>query len=72
MAKCSVMSRVDELERAVRKMPPEDLRQFREWFLEFDAELWERQLKRDIAAGRLDRFVEEARTEHREGRTRPL
>jgi hypothetical protein len=66
------MSKADELERAVRDLPPEDLRQFRDWFREFDSELWERQLGRDIAAGRLDGLVDEARTEHREGRTRPL
>ncbi len=66
------MTRVAELERAVRDLSPEDLRRFREWFVEFDAELWERQLERDIDAGRLDSLSEEARTEHREGRTRPL
>ena len=66
------MSRVDELEQAVRELSSQDLRQFREWFVEFDAELWDRQLERDVAAGRLDRLVNEARAEHREGRSRPL
>ena len=66
------MGRVTELERAVRDLSLEDLRRFREWFVEFDTELWERQLERDIDAGRLDRLSQEARTEHREGRTRPL
>ena len=66
------MGRVDELEQVVRELSPEDLRQFREWFVDFDAELWDRQLERDVTAGQLDRLVEEARTEHREGRTRPL
>jgi hypothetical protein len=67
-----LMSKVDELEQAVRELSPEDLSKFREWFVEFDSELWERQLERDVAAGRLDGLVEEARNEHREGRTRPL
>ncbi len=66
------MSRVDELERAVRDLPPEDLRQFREWFFEFDAELWDRQIERDVAAGKLEALVEEAKAEHREGGTQPL
>ncbi len=66
------MSSVDELERAVRELSAEDLAQFREWFVEFDAELWDRALERDIAAGRLDPLVQEARTELREGRTRAL
>lgn len=66
------MSSVEEIERAVSGLPPEDLRRFREWFAEFDAELWDRQIGGDLQAGRLDALVEEARTEHRSGRTRPL
>ena len=66
------MTRVDELEQAVRKLDPEDLTRFREWFIEFDAELWDRQLERDEAAGKLDALVAEARLEHGRGRTRPL
>jgi len=66
------MSSVEEIERAVSELPPEDLRRFREWFAEFDAELWDRQIEHDLKAGRLDALVEEARTEHRTDRTRPL
>jgi len=63
---------VEELERAVSELPPEELRRFREWFAEFEAERWDRQIERDLRAGRLDSLVEEARAEHRSGRTRPL
>ena len=66
------MSRVEELEKAVRELSPDDLRQFREWFFEFDAEFWDRQLERDAADGKLDSLIKEARAEHREGGTRPL
>lgn len=66
------MSRVEEVERAVRDLSPQDLRQFREWFQRFEDELWDRQIERDAAGGRLDALGEEALTELREGRTRPL
>ena len=66
------MSRLEELERAVRDLPAEDLRAFREWFFEFDGKLWDRQIERDAAEGRLDPLIEEALAEHRAGRTRPL
>lgn len=66
------MSRVEEIERAVRQLPPQDLREFREWFQRFEDELWDRQIERDVAAGRLDTLGEEALAELREGRTRPL
>jgi hypothetical protein len=66
------MSSVEEIERAVSDLASEDLRRFREWFAEFDAEIWDRQVERDVAAGRLDSLIAEARAEHRSGRTRPL
>jgi hypothetical protein len=66
------MTRVDELEQAVRKLDPEDLLRFRDWFIQFDAELGDRQLERDVAEGRLDALVAEPRAEHSKGRTRPL
>lgn len=66
------MSSVEEIERAVAELAPEDLQRFREWFAEFDAELWDRRIERDLGSGRLDALIEEAREEHRKGRTRPL
>lgn len=53
---------LEELERAVSELPPEELRRFREWFAEFEAERWDRQIERDLRAGRLDSLVEEARS----------
>jgi hypothetical protein len=41
-------------------------------FQRFEAELWDRQIERDAAGGRLDALAEEAMTEIREGRTGPL
>jgi hypothetical protein len=66
------MSSIDEIEQAVRDLPTEDLREFRRWFLEFDAQLWDRQIERDAAEGKLDRLADEALEELRQGRTRPL
>jgi len=66
------MSRVQDLERAVSELPPEDLRRFREWFAEFDSAVWDRQLESDSTEGRLDGLVEGALAEHRSGQSRPL
>jgi hypothetical protein len=62
------MSTVDEIEQAIRNLGLQDLVVLRKWFAEFDAELWDRQLEQDVAAGRLDRLAEEALRDLREGR----
>ena len=66
------MSTIRDIEDAVRKLPPDDLAAFRHWFAEFDADMWDRQIERDVDAGRLDMLADEARRELREGRCTDL
>lgn len=66
------MTRIEEIERAVEDLAPKDLREFRRWFLEYDARVWDEELERDVEAGRLDSLAGEALEDLREGRTRPL
>ena len=61
-----------DLEKAVVKLSPPELAEFRAWFFEFDADAWDRQFEEDVAAGRLDTIADEALREHREGRTSEL
>ena len=66
------MSNVNEIEEAVRRLDPAELAAFRAWFAEFDAELWDRQLDRDVAEGRLDHLAEGALRDPRGGRCTDL
>ena len=61
-----------ELEKAVQRLDPADLKVFRDWFLAFEADQWDRQIEIDIRAGRLDSLAEEARREAREGKVTDL
>ncbi|NEP78463.1 MAG: hypothetical protein F6K39_09890 [Okeania sp. SIO3B3] len=63
---------VEEIERAVSQLSPEELAVFRTWFAEFDAEAWDRQFETDVAAGKLDTLAEEALQDLREGRCTDL
>jgi hypothetical protein len=51
------MSEVEELESRIRSLPPESLAQLREWFYEFDEELWDRQIEADLKAGKFDKVT---------------
>ncbi len=48
------MSRVESLEGQVKQLSSEELRVFREWFAQFDAEAWDRQFDSDVRNGKLD------------------
>lgn len=66
------MSRVESLVRAVKALDEDELSEFRAWFGEYDAWVWDQQLECDIRSGRLDDLADEAFRDHGSDRTKPL
>ena len=52
------MTTIQEIESAVLQLPPQELRQFSEWFEQFEAECWDRQFSADVQAGKRDALAE--------------
>ncbi len=63
---------VQELEKAVAKLSPEELAEFRAWFHEFDLDAWDQQIARDAAAGKLDKLADQALADFKAGRCKEL
>ena len=61
------MVKVERIEQEVEALSPEELAQFRAWFLEYDWAAWDRQLERDVQAGRVDDLAEKALRDHAAG-----
>jgi hypothetical protein len=66
------MSKIEKIEQEIQALSPEELAQFRAWFLEYDWALWDRQIERDAEAGRLDDLAARALRDHSAGKTTPL
>jgi hypothetical protein len=66
------MSRVEQIESQIEELSKDELRAFREWFANFDAQLWDQQFEADVKAGRLDRLGERALRDHASGRSTKL
>jgi len=62
-----MMSTVEEIEQAVRQLPPHDRAILCARLAELDAVEWDRQFEADVAAGRLDWLAEEARRDLKAG-----
>ena len=58
---------LEELEKTISALPSDQLALFREWFLDFDAEKWDREIEVDVNEGRLDALADEAIRDHRSG-----
>jgi hypothetical protein len=63
---------IEEIEKAVSQLPPDDLARFRSWFEEFEATRFDRKIEQDAASGRLDRLAEQALADYRQGRAREI
>lgn len=66
------MSKVEQIEHEIQKLNRAELTNFRNWFLEYDANEWDQQIEDDIQAGKLDKLAEKALSAHNTGKTKEL
>jgi len=66
------MGRIEKIEQEIQALSPEELAQFRAWFLEYDWAIWGGQIERDAEAGRLDDLATRALRDHAAGKTTPI
>lgn len=66
------MTKLQEIEAAVASLTREEIAEFREWFEEFDAKIWDAEIDRDAKGGKLDDLARQALDDHISGRTKRL
>lgn len=66
------MGKVENIEQQIQALSPEELAQFRAWFLEFDWAAWDHQIERDVRDGKLDGLAAKALRDHAAGKTTRL
>jgi hypothetical protein len=63
---------MQEIERAIDALTPQQRDELYLWFDKHYPQLIDAQLKTDLDAGRLDNRINRAVTDHKAGRTQPL
>jgi len=63
---------LEDLESAVSRLSATEFARFREWFDDFAADQWDRQIEADIVAGRFDAAGRKADQDFEAGRCTPL
>lgn len=66
------MADIDRLEEQVQRLSPAELARFRAWFIEFDAQEWDRKIEVDAQSGKLAGLLAEARSDFASGKRREL
>ncbi len=66
------MTKVEALLEEVKKLSAAEFAQLRDWLLERDEEVWDRQIEHDAASGKLDRLFDRSVADHENGKSRKL
>jgi hypothetical protein len=66
------MTKLEQIKQAISALPHDDIVALADWFAEFHAELWDREIAADAEAGRLDKFVDRVKADIAVGKVRPL
>jgi hypothetical protein len=66
------MTKLQLLEDEIKRLPPEEIAQLRDWLLELDADQWDREIERDADSGKLDNVFDKSLGDHRAGKSREL
>ena len=63
---------VQEIETVISQLPPADLAELAQWFEEFQADAWDRQIAQDVRAGRFDAILQRVDEQAKAGQCTPL
>ena len=66
------MVKLEDIEAAVEKLSPEELKRFRAWLDELEERLFDERIERDARAGKLDAIEAKALENLKAGRVRDL
>jgi hypothetical protein len=61
------MSRVEEIEAAIKELSPEEYRRILQWFLLREQGRWDEEIDADSVTGKLDFLFDEAESESAKG-----
>jgi hypothetical protein len=68
----ALMTTVQEIEHAIEELPGDQFAKIHDWIVEKDWKMWDAQIERDSAAGKLDFLVQEALHDAVSGNARPI
>jgi hypothetical protein len=66
------MAKLKEIEEAVSNLQQKELAEFRAWFEEFDAVVWDKQFDEDVRLGKLNKIAEKAIDDYKKGKCKEL
>ena len=66
------MKKIKKIENEIQQLSKEELAAFRNWFIKYDSDEWDREIEEDALAGKFNKLAKEAIAAHNAGRTKEM
>ncbi|HEY9706444.1 MAG TPA: hypothetical protein V6C58_28685 [Allocoleopsis sp.] len=66
------MTTLTEIETAIKQLPQDEIHQLAHWLNNYIDDLWDQQMKTDLASGKLDQLIAKAQADITANRVRNL
>lgn len=66
------MTRAERLKGEIKELAPSELAAFRQWFQDYDAAQWDKQIEEEVIAGKFDQLAKKTLEDHKAGRTKEI
>ena len=63
---------LEEIEKQITQLSPEELKKFSAWFDDYLSDEWDRQIERDVNAGKFDPLIAQLDANFQAGLCKPL
>lgn len=63
---------VREIKSAIEQLAPSEVSKLSEWFAEFEAQIWDKKIERDLQNGKFGNLIKEVEKDFAEGNCQPL
>jgi hypothetical protein len=67
-----MQQQIKDIKKIISGFAPNEMAEFRAWFIDYDAVEWDKQFEEDVKAGRLDAMAQQAIDDYRKGNCREL
>ena len=66
------MTMVMKIEEEIKSLPKSEFSKLKEWFLEYDSKMWDKEILRDSQMGKLDNLAQQAIEDYKNSRYKSL
>lgn len=66
------MTEIEVLQEKVKSLSENEFTEFRDWFVEYEHDIWDKQIQSDFQSGKFHNLIHNAKKEYNDGKAQEL